>query len=368
MPARGGLWKWFSERNVTYALKVLMLLVLAFFAGEFVVNVLERISGVMYVLIGSTFLAYIIYPAIAWMRRRLPRVPLALAIAVVYAVIVLALALFAFFLLPQFVNDFTGFVAHYPVMVDRFHHFVNDPNDPVASHLPLVVRHLVARIPSELALWLQARSIGAFTHIVPVLFGAFAVIATFVLIPMLTAYLILDLDNLKASLSAVVPPERWRATLSLLADFDAVVGGFVRGQMLVAASVGVLITIAMLILHVRYAFLLGLIAGIGDLIPYVGAVLAFVPAFASAITDNGIVNALLVAAAFVLIFEAEGHFLAPNIVSKTVRLSPFAVLLALLIGGSLAGLAGVLIAVPVAGVLRVIALRVFPRPKENAPP
>jgi predicted PurR-regulated permease PerM len=129
--------------------------------------------------------------------------------------------------------------------------------------------------------------------------------------------------------------------------------------LLVALSVGVLITIALLALHVRYAFILGIVAAIGDLVPYVGAILAFLPAFAIAWSTNGLVNALLVLAAFVVIFEAEGHLLAPNIVSKTVRLSPFVVLLALLVGGELGGIFGLLVAIPIAGILRVVGMRVF---------
>ena len=148
--------------------------------------------------------------------------------------------------------------------------------------------------------------------------GGFAAIATFVIIPLMTAYLLLDLENLRDGLSSIVPQRRWRGVLSFLRDIDAVVGGFIRGQLLVALSVGVLITIALLILHVRYAFFFGLLAAVGDLVPYVGAILAFLPAFTVAWLGNGIVNALLVLAAFVVIFEAEGHLLAPNIVSKTV--------------------------------------------------
>ncbi len=355
-----GFWAWLSEARVTYALKLLMVLVLAFYAGQFLLGALERISGVIYILIGSVFFAYLIHPLLAWLRRRMPRLPLAVAILLVYALIAAAIVAFGFLLLPRFVEDGASFVANYPAMVDRFHAFVSDPNDPIASHLPPFVLTTIARIPSEIAQWVRVNGFQTASHLIPVLAGTFAIVATFVVIPMVTAYLLLDMDNLKTGLEAVVPPQRWRWTLGLLADFDAVVGGFIRGQLLVACSVGLLITIAMLVLHVRYAFLIGLLAVIGDLIPYVGALIAFVPAIASSLTLNGPLNGLFVLIAFVAIFQAEGHLLAPNIVSKTVSLSPFAVLLALLIGGSLAGLVGVLIAVPVAGVLRVVALRVFP--------
>jgi predicted PurR-regulated permease PerM len=130
-------------------------------------------------------------------------------------------------------------------------------------------------------------------------------------------------------------------------------------------TVGVLITIVMAILRVPYPYLLGLIAAVGDLIPYVGAILAFIPAFISSALTNGWINALLVTLAFVAIFQAEGHLIAPNIVSRTVKLSPFVVIIALLIGGELGGLVGLLVAVPIAGVLRVIAVRVFRPPGAN---
>jgi predicted PurR-regulated permease PerM len=94
--------------------------------------------------------------------------------------------------------------------------------------------------------------------------------------------------------------------------------------------------------------------------------LAFLPAFGTAWLSNGIVNALFVAGAFVIIFEAEGHLLAPNIVSRTVSLSPFVVLIALLTGGELGGIIGLLLAIPVAGILRTIVLRVL-RPQEPKP-
>jgi predicted PurR-regulated permease PerM len=285
--------------------------------------------------------------------------PLVLAIVITYALIVAILTGLGWFVIPRLTADIGSFVQHYPQFAARVNDLVNNPQDPVTAHLPPWVRDEVARIPDEIGAAVKTRGLEGAGRLVGVLAGGFAAVATFIIIPLMTAYLLLDLENLKAGLSSVVPPERWRAVLSFLADVDAVVGGFIRGQLLVALSVGALITIALLLLHVRYAFMFGLLAAIGDLVPYVGAVLAFLPAFAVAWLNNGIVNALLVALAFVLIFEAEGHLLAPNIVSKTVSLSPFVVLLALLIGGDLAGIFGLLVAIPVAGILRVIAVRVF---------
>ncbi|MGA8533556.1 MAG: AI-2E family transporter [Candidatus Tumulicola sp.] len=355
---------WLTDKRLTFAFKLVGLIVLLCYAAGFVVGFLTQIRAVVYILIGTIFLAYLIYPAVHRLRRRLP---LAVAILLVYAVVAIGIAALGWLVVPRVSDDIGAFVRHYPELSARVNSFLYDPNDSVTSRLPDWMRAEIARIPAEVALWVKTRGIESAGHVVLVLAGGFAAIATFVIVPLMTAYLLLDLENLQRGLSSMVPPRRWRATLGFLSDVDAVVGGFIRGQLLVALSVGVLITIALLVLHVRYAFFLGMIAVIGDLVPYVGAVLAFLPAFSIAWLNNGIVNALLVLAAFVAIFEAEGHLLAPSIVSKTVHLSPFVVLLALLIGGELGGIFGLLVAIPVAGILRVIALRVFRPGSPNEP-
>lgn len=353
-----------TDRWVTHALKILMVIVLAIYVAQFVFSFLERIRAVIYILVGAIFLAYLIYPAVRRLQRRMP--PIA-AILLVYAGIAVILVAAVWFIAPRVGEDIQLFIQRYPDFAARVDQVVNNPSDPVISQLPDWMRHEIARAPAELALWARVHGFEYFGRVVFVLMGTFAAVATFVIVPLVTAYLLLDLENLKADLSTIVPADRWRTTLELLSEFDEVIGGFIRGQLLVALSVGVLITIALLLLHVRYAFLLGLLAAVGDLIPYVGAVLAFVPAFLTAYLGNGLVNAVIVAIAFILIFEAEGHLIAPNIVGKTVRLSPLVVVLALLIGAELGGLVGMLMSVPITGVLRVVALRVF-RPKLANPP
>lgn len=357
-------WKGFTDERVTFALKVLMIVVLAIYVGEFAVVVLERIKGVVYVLIGSIFFAYLIYPLVQWLRRRMP---LVLAIAIVYVAILLGIFIAGWFVVPRIGEESQTLMQRYPQIVSRLHDMIANPNDPVTSHLPAFLKNELAQLPAEIVIWIREHGISSFGHLLTVLAGVAVLAATFIVIPLLTAYLLLDLDNLRLVVSSIVPEERWRATMRLLGDFDGVIGGFIRGQLLVAVSVGVLITLGMWLLHVPYPFILGLVAAIFDLIPYVGAIVAYFPAALAALVNNGVLNAIYVTIAFVVIYECEGHFISPNIVSKTVKLSPFAVMLAVLIGAELAGIVGALVAIPVMGVLRVIALRVF-RPREANEP
>ncbi|MBV9232467.1 MAG: AI-2E family transporter [Candidatus Eremiobacteraeota bacterium] len=344
-----------TDSRLTYVLKVLMVIVLAFYAARFVLDVLDSIHTVVFILIGSVFLAYLIYPAVHRLRRRMP---LVVAIILVYVAILAVLALVGAFVVPRISEDVSALVTHYPALANRLHSILYDPNDAFTSRLPGFLRVELAKMPQQFGVWVATRGLQSFGHVVVVLAGTFAVIAVFIIVPMLTAYLLMDLDNLKAGLAAIVPERRWRATLAFLNDVDYVIGSFIRGQLIVALSVGVLITVVLLFLRVPYPYLFGLLAAVGDLIPYVGAVLAFIPAFSSSLFTNGGLNALFVTIAFVAIYELEGHLIAPNIVGRQVKLSAFIVLLSLLIGGELGGLFGLLVAVPIAGVLRVLALRV----------
>jgi predicted PurR-regulated permease PerM len=351
-------WGWLTEARVTYGLKVLMVIVLAIYVGSFIHDFLVHISGVVYILIGSTFFAYLIFPAVQRLRRRMP---LLAAIAAVYACILVAFVLAAYFIVPRILDDAGALSRHLPDLIKRLSDMIYDPNNPITSHLPDWIREEIARIPDQSIFLAKQQGLNAFQHVIPVLFGTFAVIAAFVVVPLVTAYLLFDLDNIRLAISTLVPQDRWRATFDLIADVDAAVGGYVRGQMLVALTVAILITIALTILHVPYSFLLGLIAGLGDLIPYLGAILAFIPSFASALIANGFPNAIGVTASFIIIYELEGHIIAPYIMSRNVRLTALAVLLSLLVGAELGGIVGMLVAVPVVSILRIIIVRMLQR-------
>lgn len=358
-------WGGVNERRVTYALKVLLLIVVALYLGGMIVGFLSRIASVVYVLIGAIFFAYLIYPVVERLSRRMPRVA---ALLTVYLAIVALLVLAAWLIVPRISTDVTTLAHNYPQIVTQINRYVNDPNNPVLSRLPQSIRSEVVKLPDEMITWVRVHGAEAAGHVLSILLSTAAVFATFIIIPLLAAYLLLDVDRLRNSILLVVPASRWATALSFIQDVDRVIGGFIRGQLIVAACVGIMLTIALLILHVPYAFLLGLAAALGDLVPYVGAVVTFIPAVMTALLNNGGVNALLVALAFIGIYEIEGHLVAPAIVSKQVELTPLAVLLAVLIGAELGGIIGMLVAVPVAGVLRVIVVRAVNRPSKAPPP
>ncbi len=347
-------WAWVTEERLTYVLKLLLVIVLALYLGGLAMDFLAHIGGLVYIFAGAIFVAYLIYPLVQRLRRRMP---LGLALGLVYLGLIAVLALAGSLLIPRIVSDAGSIVRNYPQAVASINAMVNDPTNPLLSRLPSSVRDDLVALPNVAVEWLRVHGLQAANHALGIVLGAFAAVATFVIIPLLAAYILLDIDRWRAGMLRVLPHDRWSGAQRVMGDVDRVIGGFIRGQLIVAACVGVLLTVALLVLHVPYAFLLGVIAAIGDLVPYVGAVLTFIPAVLIALVDNGWQSAALVAAVFVGMYQLEGHLIAPMVVGSQVKLSPLMVMSAVLIGAELGGLFGMLVAVPIAGVLRVILLR-----------
>lgn len=353
MNSRRNPWGWLTEERLTYGLKLLLVIVLLLYLASYAIAFLSRIFGLLYIVVGAIFLAYLLYPAVHRLRARMP---LGAAIAVVYATLAATIALLLYLIVPGITTDVKQISANAPQLIRTYQSALDNPNDPLLSRLPDAVRAELLKLPTFLSQWLSTHGQEAAGHAFTILLGAFTIIATFVIIPLLSIYLLADLDRLRIGVLKTLPRDRWGAALNVIGEIDGVIGGFIRGQLIVAATVGILLTIALLALHVPYAFLLGALAALGDLVPYVGAVLTFIPAVGIAAMNNGWGNAAIVAAIFVGIYQLEGHVISPMIVSSQVKLSPLIVLLAILIGAELGGVFGMLVAVPIAGALRVILL------------
>jgi predicted PurR-regulated permease PerM len=358
MQQKPKIYSWFTDERVTYWLKVLLLTLVAAYILGGILDFLARIESITIIIILAIFVAYVLYPAVRFLNLRLPLVA---AILIVYLCLFLVLAVVLGVILPALTNDVTQIVKSYPHFVNLVQNEMMNPQQAWVARLPDWLRASVASMPVDLSNWFKTHRYDATLSALSMLAGTLTVLATLVIVPVLSAYILLDSENLKRYFVALIPQDRREKSVRILAELDEVIGGFIRGQLLVGASVGVLITGMLLAMHVPYAFLIGVSAAILDIVPYIGAVVTFIPAVILAFVTHGAANAVIVAILFILIFEMEGHLIAPAIVSKTVALSPLAVILAILIGGDMLGIVGMFIAVPAAGMLRVLMMHVMPQ-------
>lgn len=350
-------YRWLTPQSLDYIWKILLSIVLVFLIFSYVVHFVERIGIIFLIVIGAIFFAYLVYPVVRWLNKKLP---LLVAILLVYAAIAGLITVGLTYLIPAVSSETQTLTRDWPAIQGKIVAWVRDPNNALFQHAPKFVRDEAAKAPREIVKWLQTHGTAAAANAIMVLIGTAAFIGAFIAIPVLGGYLLYDSEAIKRLFIGFIPARNRDATLTLLGELERVIGGFIRGQLLVGLSVGTLIAIGLSLIGEPYAILIGAIAGALDLIPYIGPFIAAIPAFTLAFIAGGFPLAIKVALVLVLANQAEGHLIAPNIVSRTIQLSPSAVLIAILIGGELYGVLGMFIAVPVAGIIRVLLLHVIP--------
>ncbi len=321
------------------------------------------LSGVLFPVLFALILAYLLDPLVLALERR--GVSRGVGALLILLFVVGALSLLA--------------VVLYPVVRGQFQH-LNDRLPGLAATLqedvlPWLQANLGFETPESISglferysenlksaapdilkrvyAWLSG-AIGATSAIVSSLLNV-------VLIPLFTYYFMRDLPQMQSAFFDLIPPARRPAVLARLLAIDEVVGHWFRGQLQVAAMLAVLYALGFALvfrifgLDVMAGVAVGLVGGLLSVIPYVGALTAGVLSALFALLDwHGLGPLVGVGIVIAIVQIAEGYVLTPRIVGEKLGLGPATVILALLVGGSLGGLIGMLFALPITGALKVL--------------
>jgi predicted PurR-regulated permease PerM len=177
----------------------------------------------------------------------------------------------------------------------------------------------------------------------------------FVLAPIIAFYMLVDLPHIREVMRALVP-DRARGDVMVVARrLSTAIGGYFRGQLAVAFVVGTMSSIGMLIIDLPFWLIVGMVAGLFNMIPLIGPWVGAVPGIIIAITTGGgLSQAIAVAVTMAVVQQIDNHFISPIVMQRAVKLHPAVVMLALLAGGTLGGFFGLLLAVPAAATLKIV--------------
>ncbi len=177
-----------------------------------------------------------------------------------------------------------------------------------------------------------------------------------ILAPILAFYLLIDLPQLQRSAVRLLPARLRVESVFLANKLSGAVGGFVRGQLVVALIVGLLSSVGLWIIRLPFWLVIGVLAGLLNLVPFLGPFAGGALAVMVALTTRDVGTALWAAAVMVVVQQIDNHFISPSVLRATVRLHPATIMLALLAGATLGGLLGVLVAVPVVASLKLLVV------------
>ena len=184
--------------------------------------------------------------------------------------------------------------------------------------------------------------------------GVTEAFAVLVLAPVLAIYILIDLERFKVNSLGITPPRHREETAFVAGQVSTAMGSFVRGQLLVAIIVGVASSFGMWAIDLPFWLIIGILAGFLNLIPFLGPVVGGALAALVALLNGDLSQAVWAVLIFTAIQQVDNHVITPLVQRTRVNLSPLVIILALIIGGSVAGLLGVLVAVPMTAAIRII--------------
>ena len=278
--------------------------------------------------------------------------PRGMVVLVLYVAMILLVMVVGGLIIQVVLLEVTNLVNGMPVYGPRIVDWANGVIDLVPGGRDLLSGVDVAGQVSGLI----SRLFGAFAQAISVVqyvLGLASGLLDVLMILLLALYLTTDSPRIGRYLVAFLPPDRHEQAARATARIYVRLGGWVSGQLILCVTIGAMAWIGLTIIGVPYAVVLAFIAGIMEVVPNIGPIIAAVPAILVAALHSPF-QALMVLVLYVAIQQLENYVIVPRVMARAVELHPLAVLLALMVGGELMGVLGAVLAVPVTAVISVI--------------
>lgn len=327
-------------------IKIIGVLVCAYF-----VWMIRDVLGILFV---ALVLASALDPWVDTLERY--RVPRGVSIGLMYLTFLAALGVTVYLVIPPLitqVSDITQSLRTYAPEIDNMYRlFTNSADTSLSAELQSIMSNLNTTL---------ANFSSSLFNTVATVFGQ---LATVIFILVITFYMTIEEDGLKKFVRSLAPVHFQPYLVQKTNRIQAKMGAWFRGQLVLMLIIGVLSFIGLFILQVPYALVLACIAGIGEFIPFLGPVISAVPAIFFAYTDSPW-KAVAVLIMYVVLQQVENHIVAPQVMKKAVGLNPIVVITVMLIGAKVAGIAGILLAVPATTIIWIFVEDIFQQKKQE---
>jgi predicted PurR-regulated permease PerM len=312
---------------------------------------LYNLSSILTIIIISALLAYILDPIASYFEAKgLSR---GNATVIIFVVFFSTIGLIGWTLLPGFfrelftlqnslnLEDTESISQSLKSFIEKNFSFINVEN----INLEEKVKNTLSVFTDEL---------------LSILANLLSVVTYVVIIPFVVFFLLKDGRKMKKAFIHLVPNRYFEMILNVIHKIDQQLGWYLRGQFTEAFVVGLLSVIALWLLNVQYFIIIGIFAGLANLIPYIGPVAGAIPAILVTIVNGGSpIHILYIVIAFTIVQLIDNVLLQPLVLSKSVNLHPLIIVFAVLIGGQFFGILGMLLAVPAAGIIKVTSSELY---------
>lgn len=335
------------RRYLVGALAVVSVLLLVF--------ALYKLRDVILIVACAGFLAYFLAWPIEWLLRKgMPR-PAAVRV-VCYALLLIVLGSLGplgglvYYQSQTFVRSLPGLLATIEDLLREYQvELITGQMIRPGEYLEQLIEQAQQSVPTLMS--------NVFDYVQTVASGTATVMVALLVIPLIALYILLDSERLRKALVGCFPPRMHDDLERALSAVNRSLSGYIYSKTMMALFVGIAMTLAYALLGVQFSVLLGILACLGEFIPVIGAWVAFIPAALIALA-NGPVTLLWVVILTIIVQLVQNYFVAPKLMGETMDLHPLTVLIAMIVGGTIGGFAGLVLAIPAAAAGKVF-LNVF---------
>ena len=358
--------KWFLDNKAVTVFLVALLLGLNIFILSKIsflfIPVIDFLSVVMLPVILSGLLFYLLNPLVDLMEKyKINRV---LAISIIFVIIAVLLIIGLAVAIPNLQRQVVIFAQNVPSYLEDADRVIDDL---VTKRLPDDFRpqleQVLAQFSTQATAWASNISSKAVNWVSALISGTSQVIVALIIMPFMLFYLLRDGKGLRDYITQFLPNKLREPVGKVLSDVNQQLANYVRGQITVAVIVAIMFIIFFKIIGLRYAVALGVTAGVLNLVPYLGSFLAMLPALVLGLIA-GPVMLLKVIIVFIVEQTIEGRFVSPLILGSQLNIHPITILFVLLTSGSMFGIWGVLLGIPIYASAKVVISEIFDWYKE----
>ncbi len=323
--------------------------------------IVYRFSQIISPLAIAVILAYVLNPPVKFLTTR-AKLSRTLAVVSVYLALVVILSLVLVSFVPSLIQQVTNINVDFQNIVEGISRFFEQPLFALGFYIDL--RDVYQEVSGTLENIVSPLASRTVSFLIDLASG----LAWLIFVLIVSFYLLKDGDKLGRSLNELVPAEYQEEIHRLVGEINVTWSAFFRSQLVLCAVIGTLVGVTMAVVGVRNALILGIIAGLLEIIPNIGPTIAAIPAVLIAYfqgsnhlpLSNGWF-ALLVISLYVVIQQLENNFLVPRIIGRSLKLHPLVVIVGAIAGATLAGILGIFLAAPTLASLRIVGNYVYCR-------
>ncbi len=321
--------------------KIILILLLLYF--------LFLVKDILTILFVSLVFASAVDPWVDWMQKK--KIPRGVSIILIYLVLFVVISLVIYLIIPPIAEQVGELANNFPRYFDKI-------ISGFSSFKEFSIRHgFLDNLKDSLGA-ISANLQSAAGSVFSTVTNIFGSIFSFFLVLVITFYMVVEENAIKKLIWSIAPAKHQPYIMQLINRMQRKIGLWLRGQLILSLVIFTLTYIGLLVLGVKYALVLALIAGLTEFVPYLGPLLAAIPAIFLAFTQSPIL-ALFVAILYYIIQLVENNIIVPKLMQKVVGLSPIISIAVLLIGFKLAGIVGAILSIPVATAASVFLKDLF---------